>query len=157
MEAFRSSRPRSRLNAAFLAATLVLGNAVTGPRSDAQTPSATPSPPHLRHDLQDMRFVGTLVEGTAGDPAEDVLTFDDGTFSTRRCGQYGFAPAPYWVRVDDQGLHFRATLDSPGHGTMHFEGLFDGREMHATAVWRRERWYWTLEQTFRFTGRPEAR
>jgi hypothetical protein len=37
---------------------------------------------------------------------------------------------------------------------MRFEGLFDGKELLATAVWKKERWYWTIEQKFRFKGKP---
>jgi hypothetical protein len=112
--------------------------------------------PELKHELEGMQFVGPLVVGDQTDPSEDVLTFEDGQFSSQTCLEYGFAPAPYWVRSDDDGLHFRAELQNPQHGTIRFEGVFDGEEMLATALWTKERWYWTVEQDFRFAGRPSG-
>lgn len=119
----------------------------------AQSPAAASKSPELVHTLQDIKLVGPLaIEGEVV-PPDDVLTFKDGMFSSRTCRRFGFAPAPYWVRRDSDGLHFRATLQSPESGTIRFDGVFDGKQMRATAQWTKERWYWTVEQTIRFTGR----
>ena len=115
---------------------------------------AIPPEVGLKHSLQGMRFVGPLKAGGTTNLGEDLLIFKDGKFSSRLCLQYGFAPAPYWVRRDAQGLHFEAELQSPEQGSMKFEGIFDGKAMSATALWRKERWYWTIEQKLEFTGHP---
>ena len=78
-----------------------------------------------------MRLVGSLAVEGETNPGEDVLTFKGGKFSSRTCLEYGFAPAPYWVRRDARGLHFRAELHSREHGIMDFDGIFDGTELLA--------------------------
>jgi len=106
----------------------------------------------LHSDLENKRFVGPLgIEGEAH-PPNDMLTFSDGRFTSEICRQYGFRPASYWVRQDDAGVRFRTELHSPDNGTIRFDGVYDGEELHATAVWTKERWYWTVEQKFVFTG-----
>lgn len=106
--------------------------------------------PRLRHALQETRFTGSLrIEGRAVAEAE-VLKFEDGLFSSRVCLTYGYAPVPYWVRRGPKGLHFLARLDHPEMGAIRFTGVFDGTRMHATARWRKDRWYWNVEQTLVF-------
>jgi len=101
-----------------------------------------------------MQFVGPLRIGGDVVPPDDVLSFKDGKFSSKTCRGFGFAPAPYWVRRDADGLHFRAELKSPGHGKIQFKGTFNGERLIAAAVWKKERWYWTLKQQIAFTGTP---
>lgn len=52
------------------------------------------------------------------------MTFKNGKFSSKICLEYGFAPTPYWVRHDADGLHFLANLRSSENGTIRFEGGF---------------------------------
>ena len=138
--------------ASFAVAILVLAG--SGPPAIGQESIAQAGPPELSHDLEGMRFVGPLAVEDEPNPPEDVLSFRDGKLSSKRCIEYGFAPAPYWLRSDADGLHFRAELESAEHGTIRFEGVFDGRKLLANAVWTKERWYWTVEQQLRFTGHP---
>jgi hypothetical protein len=115
---------------------------------------AAASSPELIHALRNISFIGPLGVEKEQTPAEDVLSFKEETFASKTCAEWGFSPAPYWLRRDTDGLHFRAELHSPEHGVMRFEGVFDGNELVATAVWIKRRWYWTIEQKFRFKGRP---
>lgn len=108
----------------------------------------------LTHTLEGKRFVGPLGPEGGSEPDEEMLVFHEGILTSKICVQYGFEPAPYWVREDEQGLHFYAELDSEDNGTAWFEGVFDGEEIQATVTWEKERWYWTVEQTLVFTGRP---
>lgn len=145
-----------------LVTVLVVAASSGGPFDLAQAAQGQESARHaplpaLKHSLEDRRFVGPLVVADDTQGNKDILTFKNGRFSSRICRQYGFSPAPYWVRRDSEGLHFRARMSSARSGTMRFEGVFDGKEMHATAHWIKERWYWTVEQTFRFTGHPVGR
>jgi len=106
----------------------------------------------LKNDLQGMRFIGPLeVKGQPGSE-DEVLTFKGGMFSSKVCLQYGYAPVPYWVRRDADGIHFFAKLEHPTNGTIRFEGVFNGRAMRASALWKKKRWYWTIEQTLLFEG-----
>lgn len=139
--------------AAILAIILSYGLADPWPSARAQGVAARSMPLEMEHALQGMTFVGSLaIEGETVE-AGDVLTFEGGMFSSQTCAGFGFRAAPYWVRRDSEGLHFRATLQSPEDGQIHFEGVFDGKEMRAIAHWTKERWYWTVEQEILFSGR----
>lgn len=134
---------------------ICFGLVALSPAAIGQETALGSSMPELRHGLEGMEFSGSLAFGDETEPSdEDVLTFTDGKFSSQACLEYGFAPAPYWVRRDADGIHFRVELLSPEHGTLHFEGVYDGEEMQVTALWTKDRWYWTVEQKLRFTGRP---
>ena len=95
----------------------------------------------MKHGLEGARFVGSIGVKDQKDADDEVLTFKDGAFSSAVCLKYGYPPAPYWVRRDADGLHFLATLVNPDNGTIRFEGIFDGKEMRAIAVWTKGRWY----------------
>ena len=120
----------------------------------AQEPAQKSSTPELTHVLENLQFAGPFGVEKETNPADDVLSFKNGMFSSQTCIRYGFSPAPYWVRRDARGLRFLTELQSSEHGTMRFEGVFDGKEMLATAIWTKKRWYWTIEQKFHFRGRP---
>lgn len=143
-----------RSAAAVLCAAFLCQLALGAPSAlaEAGAPEAPMAPSHTA--LDGTRFAGP--HGVEGDPNpdDDVFTFKDGKFSSASCLEWGFTPAPYWVRRDAKGLHFLAELVSPDHGTLRYEGVFDGRELRGTAQWRKERWYWTIERTYRFSGRP---
>ena len=104
-------------------------------------------------DFEGLSFIGPYgIEGE-DDPGEDTFTFEDGLFTSKTCLQWGFAATPYWTKRTSDGLHFLVKLESPEHGTMYYEGVFDGREMNARALWKKERWYRTIERTYVFKGR----
>jgi hypothetical protein len=157
MRALRSAWFWNGLITASLCVAIGCGPVGLAAMAIGQEPAPGPTLLELRHGLEGMQFIGTLAVGDETNPSEDVLTFKDGEFSSQTCLETGFAPAPYWVRSDADGLHFRAELQNPEHGTIRFEGLFDGEEMQASALWTKRRWYWTIEQKFRFTGRPVGR
>lgn len=144
---------RSKLNITLLCVAICCGFAGPSPVAIGQETPSKPALPELRHGLQGLRFIGPLAVGGNKKLGKEVLTFKGGKFSSQLCLQFGFSPAPYWVRRDAQGLHFEAELQSPEQGTMKFEGVFDGEAMSATALWTKTRWYWTIEQKFQFTGR----
>ena len=139
-----------------MALALAVGGGLPGlgPMAIGQEAAGRPALPELRQGLQGMRFVGSLGVADDANTREEVMSFEDGMFSSEICRGYGFPPAPYWVRRDAEGLHFRAELHNPENGTIRFEGVFDGDEMTATGLWTKERWYWTLEQKLLFEGRP---
>ena len=104
--------------------------------------------------LEGLQFIGSFGAEDEKDPKQDTFTFKDGKFATGSCMEWGFTPAPYWTRTDSQGVHFLAELESPEHGTMRYEGVFDGNELTVVGYWKKERWYWTVERTYRGSGRP---
>jgi len=152
-----ASLNRGMVAAVLAAAVVCWGPGRLAPSARAQESTTGPASLDLDHGLQGRRFTGAMTVGEQPEVIEETLVFSDGRFSSAVCRQYGFPPAPYWVRRDADGLHFFAELSNPDNGTIRFEGVFDGQRMRATAVWTKERWYWTLEQTFRFTSRDAGR
>lgn len=147
---FRRYPNRCYLIIFWIAGCLILVGA--RPTAIAQNMAPESSSLDRIHALEGMQFAGPLaVEGETS-PDEDLLSFEDGKFSSKVCIEYGFAPALYWVRWDTDGLHFIAELESPENGTIRFEGVTDGKQLSATALWTKERWYWTIEQRLHFTG-----
>ena len=115
--------------------------------------AAPMDPAPLTDSIDDRRFVGPMGVVGEPDPSQDEFIFKDGTFVSRSCLDWGFSPAPYWVRKEADGLHFLAELTSPDHGQMRYQGVFDGQQIKGSVVWKKERWYWTIEREYRFTGR----
>lgn len=127
------------------------------PAATAQDALSKPQAHAIENKLEGVRFVGPFGAEGEADPKEDTFTFKDGKFATGSCLEWGFSPAPYWVRRGTDGLHFLAELESPEHGTMRYEGVFDGKELTVVGYWKKERWYWTIERTYRGKGRPSVR
>ncbi len=123
--------------------------------SGAQPASTEPVPP--LNVLDGKRFVGELVAiGESSGPPDDFV-FADGKFHSRECLKWGFAPGPYWVRLENGRLHFMARLTSDENGVMTYQGTVDGSKIDARIEWVKPRWYWTMEKNFRFRGtRGEA-
>jgi hypothetical protein len=136
----------------FVLQVFALGSAVA-----ADDASSRLQAPAVENRLEGVRFIGPFGAEEEADPKEDVFAFENGKFSTASCLEWGFRPAPYWLRRDAKGLHFLAELKSPEHGTMRYEGVFDGKELVVVGYWKKERWYWTVERTYRGKGRPETR
>jgi hypothetical protein len=117
----------------------------------AQTASSKPSTAAFS-SIENRRFVGPM--GVIGEPnpSDDVFIFKDGKFVSQGCLNWGFSPAPYWLRQEADGLHFFAELTSPDHGQMRYQGVYDGQKIKGNVTWKKERWYWTTEREYRFTG-----
>lgn len=88
------------------------------------------TPAHaIEYSLEGTQFVGRFGAEGETDPEEDTFTFKDGRFATGSCLKWGFTPAPYWLRRSANGLRFLAESESLEHGTMRYEGVFDGKEL----------------------------
>jgi len=153
----RRPKPTKRTwQAAILIGCLVIQIAAPGAASLAQDPPSRPSASNLSAGLEGLRFAGPFGAEGEKNPKQDAFMFKDGKFSTASCLEWGFTPAPFWLRRDAAGLHFLAELKSPDHGTMRYEGVFDGAKLAVVGYWKKERWYWTIERTYRGEGRlPE--
>lgn len=127
-----------------------------GPASGAADVLPEPQVAGIETELEGRQFAGPFGAEGEAKPQEDTFTFKDGKFATGSCLEWGFVPAPYWVRRDAKGTYFLAELESPEHGTMRYEGVFDGKELKVVGYWKKERWYWTTERTYRGKGRPST-
>ena len=104
--------------AAALACLAVLFLNATASRTAAQETPPKPLTTAIPGGLDGMRFVGPMGVEDEKAPEEDVFIFKDGTFVSESCAKWGFAPAPYWVRRDANGIRFLAELSSDEHGRM---------------------------------------
>ena len=154
MTAVRCTGLRAQIQLAVLYLGLVFHTIAFTSHASAQDIASRPGDDLVDRSLDGMRFVGPFGTEAETGPEEDVFIFEDGTFVSASCRKFGFEPAPYWMRQDVSGLHFLAELKSGEHGTMRYEGVFDGKVMKAVAFWRKERLYWTIERTYLFTGEP---
>lgn len=82
----------------------------------------------------------------------DELSFADGKFISEICKPFGFTKSPYWIRFEEDTVHFRAEIVSPTHGTMRWKGVIQGDKIKGSVVWIRERWYWTSRRRWDFSG-----
>lgn len=99
--------------------------------------------------------VFTVEYGPMGEPSlgQDVLSFADGLFASRGCNSMGFAPAPYWLRIDDASIQFKAEMASAEHGKLVFTGRITGDEIDVSSLWTRQRWYRTVLLESWYQGR----
>lgn len=81
--------------------------------------------------------------------SKEKLVFQNGRFTSEACREFGFGEGPYWLRVEDNKIHFIAETVSPTNGTMHWKGTITGGQVDASFVWTKKRWYWTIEREFR--------
>lgn len=117
-------------------------------------PALAGQPPETgpRGPLDGLSFSGRF--GVQGEPPDrtDTLHFRDGHFWSENCVPCGFAPGLYWVRRDGGRIHFRGELASAERGRFRFAGEVRGERIEVSINWQRERWYWTIDRDFRFTG-----
>jgi hypothetical protein len=151
-------RKNKRKRLGCLLASLVIGlwiqSFATISIAKAQDARANTHPPPIVNAFEGVRFIGPFGAEDEKNPKQDTFTFKDGKFATASCLEWGFTPAPYWVRPGPKGLQFLAELKSPEHGTMRYEGVLDGKKLTVVGYWKKERWYWTVERTYRGHGRP---
>lgn len=81
--------------------------------------------------------------------SKEKLVFQNGQFFSEACREFGFGKGPYWLRVENNKVHFIAETASPSNGTMHWKGTITGGQVDASFVWTKKRWYWTIEREFR--------
>lgn len=105
--------------------------------------------------LDGKTFAGGV--GPVGKPTdtEDLFVFRDGMFVSKECERiWGYPEAPYWVRVESDGVQFRSEATClECDATMVWTGTLKGDEIEGTIAWTSKRWYWTIEKEFWFKGK----
>lgn len=142
-----------KLKSIFFGFGIFLQVLALSPIALAQSPPSRGERSAMQSELEGLRFVGPFGAEGEAKPKQDTFTFKDGKFATASCLEWGFVPAPFWTRRDSNGVHFLAELESPEHGTLRYEGMYDGKELSIVGYWKKERWYWTVEVTYRGNGR----
>lgn len=101
--------------------------------------------------LDGMVFVGMI--GSAEDPdyAEE-LHFNNGYFWSKHCLSCGYMPGPYWVRIEGGTIHFRGELSRVDSSVFEYTGQVSDGKIEVDVRWRKERWYWSIDQMLYFAG-----
>lgn len=138
----------------FAASFVVIAYCFCCPPAYADQTKSTPSANEPIR-LDGLSFSARIVRNGARDSEqiEDLLTFDDGMFTSAICKKYNFSEAPYWVRLEGGRVHFLAELNSPTDGTMVWEGTIQDNALEGTMRWTKKRWYWTINAEHRIQGK----
>ena len=73
--------------------------------------------------------------GKDGETSDDELIFQDGTFFSVDCEQYGFGSAPYEYRTTDGITLFITNSTSEKEGEIQWEGKAEGDKISGTMIW----------------------
>ena len=130
-EQFAVLPSRSWLLAGILTLLLPI-SALVGAQEAAKS---EPEPMDASRVLDGKTFV-TLGE----DP--DELIFEDGTFFSASCAQWGFEPSPLIATIDGDVIRFQTESLSPKHGKMVWQGTVEGETLNVSQEWTKKRWYW---------------
>ena len=105
--------------------------------------------------LDGKNFVGPTGEKGKKVHHEDVLSFNDGKFTSSACFQYGFKGGPYTATIEGDSIHFQAETVSPTHGKMEWKGTLKNGTLDVTYTWTKKRWLWTTFRKYWFKGSLE--
>jgi len=106
----------------------------------------------VSHILDGKNFSGPTGEKGKKVHHEDVLSFNDGIFTSSECFQYGFKGGPYTATVEADAIHFHAETTSPTHGKMVWQGTLKSGTLDVAYTWTKERWFWTTFREYWFKG-----
>lgn len=109
-------------------------------------PFVGPSTANSSGILDGKQFVA-IVDGD-----EDVLTFQDGTFHSSSCDEYGFGRGDYIAQNTEDGIAFEAKTSSEKHGQMVWTGTVKGDKIEGSYHWTKKGWLGTKEKTKNFEG-----
>lgn len=102
--------------------------------------------------LDGKKFAGPTGEKGKKTHHEDVLSFDNGMFSSSACIPLGFKEGPYTARVEDDTIYFHAKTMSPTHGKIMWRGTLKGNTLDVHYNWIKKRWLWTISIEYWFKG-----
>jgi len=106
----------------------------------------------VAHILDGKKFIGQTGEKGKKAHHEDILSFNDGIFTSAACSQSGFGSGPYTAIIDTDGIHFKAEILSPDHGMLAWKGTLRGDTLDVTYTWNKKRWFWTIFRQYWFKG-----
>lgn len=127
-------------------AALPLMSAAAAALAEAALPAAGP--------LDGLEFVSVIQVAQYDAPFEDRMVFADGTFFSEECQRRcDFGAQPYTAWREGDTIHFTATLtcaDAPQ--SVSWRGRVTGDRIEGSALWRVERFYWTVEREAIYDG-----
>ena len=129
--------------------TICLGPVVVGAEESQNDLKSNTA---VSHFLDGKKFIGPTGEKGKKVHHEDVLSFNDGKFTSSACFQYGFKGGPYTTTIEGDAVHFIAETISPTHGKMVWQGTLRGDTLMVSYNWTKERWLWTTYREYWFKG-----
>jgi len=145
----RHARRPSLLSAGMIAAALLGFPATTSAGESVEN--------QTRAHLDGMSFKGGV--GPHGQPhdVEDRFVFANGEFVSKECERRCEYPArPYFVRKAGDQIEFISETRCPyKDATIVWRGTVQGDKIEGVATWTINRWYWTVEKKYEFSGRLE--
>ncbi len=127
-------------------------------RAQGVAPNPNPVDPATIRQSINSGFDGRVYVANYGqderrETGRDVMRFENGQMSTAICIKFGFMPAPYFLSVEDGRVHFYAEMPSEKQGNMKFTGVIENDRIKATANWKQDRWYWSVDVKLMFEGK----
>lgn len=95
----------------------------------------------------DGKVFTTLLDGE-----NDVLTFENGTFHSSSCDEWGFNKGEYTVEEKGNSISFQATTTSENDGTLVWTGTIQGDTINGSYNWSKKGWFGTKTKTKTFEG-----
>jgi len=86
------------------------------------------------------------------DGEQDTLTFQDGTFHSSSCDEYGFNKGAYMTSGEGDNVSFEATTTSEKNGTLVWTGNIQEDSIKGSQLWTREGFFGTTKTTKQFEG-----
>ncbi len=129
----------------FLIVVVTVFSGAGGSRADGTTEGV----------LDGLDFVGTLRATDGSMSLEDQLHFRDGYFWSGGCVRCSFMPGVYWTRNVGNSIAFQGEFESAERGHFTYRGEIKDGQVRVDVHWRRERWYWTVEQDYVFEGEQQ--
>ena len=86
------------------------------------------------------------------DGENDVLTFNDGTFHSSSCDEWGFGKGEYTTEAKEDSISFEATTTSEKDGTMVWTGTIQGDTINGSYYWSKKGFFGTKNKTKTFEG-----
>lgn len=82
----------------------------------------------------------------------DVITFENGKFSSSGCQEYGFGSGTYQATTEGEKTHFVADTFSEKTGRITWVGTISGDKLDATYIWYKKGKYSEPKQIKWFKG-----
>jgi hypothetical protein len=105
--------------------------------------------------LDGLVFVGKLQSVDGSISLDDTLHFNEGHFWSSGCTKCSFMPGAYWTRTNGTATEFRGVLESPERGRFTYKGSVQDGNIEVKIHWLRERWYWTVDRDYEFSGKMD--
>ena len=86
------------------------------------------------------------------DGDNDVLTFQEGTFHSSSCDEWGFGKGEYTTQDTGDSISFEAMTTSEKNGNMVWTGTVQGDTIKGKYVWSKEGLFGTKTKTKNFEG-----